>query len=299
MEITRIAELKPRTVWEITDDAFDLYREHFALLASVSAVIFAPALILVSTAGVEAVGNFFNATGDKNAFRDAAIGFAWLYPLLSAAYITHFGATAVAVRDYLTGSTPTIVSVYKRTFRRFFALLLVALLVGLLAFVSTCTYIGPLLVGAYYSFAAHGIVLEDRRIVDSVKRSRQIAGSYFSKSFGLLCLMGFIALALTIGAITVVALGFSLVPKYVTVAPAGGGRSVDGYVQLLTAGIMLVLIAPLPAIATTLLYYDLRVRREGLDIESEAQAWDVALAPDPFQGVLNPKVPKPKKGGKK
>ncbi|MBC8143476.1 MAG: hypothetical protein H7Y38_18765, partial [Armatimonadetes bacterium] len=294
-----LADLKPRTVWEITDDAFDLYREHFVLLGGVSAVIFAPALLLLSTAGVEAFGNFLDATGSRTATRDAAIGFAWLYPLLAAAYVTHFGATALAVRDYLTGETPTIISVYKRTFRHFFPLLVIALMVGLLAFISTCTYIGPLLVGAYYSFSAHGIVLEDRRIVDSVKRSRQIAGAYFGKSFGLLCLMGFIALALTGGAIAVVALGFTFVPKDITATPPNGGRSISDYIQLLTAGLMAVLIAPLPAIATTLLYYDLRVRREGLDIESEAQAWDVALAPDPFQGVLNPKIPKPKKGGKK
>lgn len=298
MEITRLAELKPRTVWEITDDAFDLYREHFVLLGGVSAVIFAPALLLASTAGVDALVNFLGATESQTAARDAAIGLAWLYPLLTAAYITHFGATAIAVRDYLTGETPTILSVYKRTFRRFFALFVIALMVSLLAFVSTCTYVGPLLVGAYYSFSAHGIVLEDRRIVDSVKRSRQIAGSYFSKAFGLLCLMGFIALALITGAALVVGLGLTVVPKDITATPPGGGRSLGDLVQLLTVAIMAVLIAPLPAIATTLLYYDLRVRREGLDIESEANVWGVTLAPDPFQGVLNPKIPK-QKGGKK
>ena len=58
---------------------------------------------------------------------------------------------------------------------------------------------------------------------------------------------------------------------------------------------LLLLLLPLPAIATTLLYYDLRVRREGLDVEAEAAAWGVPLAPDPFGGVLNPKQPKPAK----
>jgi hypothetical protein len=42
-----------------------------------------------------------------------------------------------------------------------------------------------------------------------------------------------------------------------------------------------ILIAPLAPIAVTLLYYDLRVRREGLDIEAQAAVIGYPLAPDP------------------
>ena len=299
MEITRLADLKPRTVWEITDDAFDLYRERFALLSGVSAVVFAPTFLLLSTAGVAAWKQWAAISSGPETAKSAALNLAWLLPLLAGAYVLHFGATALGVRDLLSGETPSLVGVYRRALHRFFPLLLAALAIGLLALVSFCTYVGPPLVLAYHAFVSHGILLEDRKIGDSVKRSRAIAGAYFGKSFGLLCLMGFIGLALVVGAVAVVSLGFEFLPKEAGATPTGG-RSMEDILQTLTVSLMVVLIAPLPAIATTLLYYDLRVRREGLDLESEAEAWGVTLAPDPFAGILNPKTPKvPKQKGAK
>ena len=170
MEITRLADLKPRTVWEITDDAFDLYRERFALLSGVSAVVFAPTFLLLSTAGVAAWKQWAAISSGPETAKSAALNLAWLLPLLAGAYVLHFGATALGVRDLLSGETPSLVGVYRRALRRFFPLLLAALAIGLLALVSFCTYVGPPLVLAYHAFVSHGILLEDRKIGDSVKR---------------------------------------------------------------------------------------------------------------------------------
>lgn len=297
MEITRLADLKPRTVWEITDDAFDLYRERFALLASVSAVVFAPAYILASTLGVAAFANFTDINDGPEVLGAFALNMAWLIPVLTGAYILHFGATALAVRDFLTGETATLIGVYKRALRRIFPLLFASLIVGLIGFVSLCIWVGPILVAAYYCFTAHGIVLEERKMFESLRRSRDMAQSYFGKSLGLFCLMSFIILALVVGIESLVAVLFALIPKSAT-GTAFELKTAEEVVSTVAGSVIAVLIAPLPAIATTLLYYDLRVRREGLDVESEAAAWGVPLAPDPFNGVLNPKIPK-NKGGRK
>jgi hypothetical protein len=45
VEISTLADLRPRTVWEIVDDAFDLYRERFALFASLAATVYVPAFV--------------------------------------------------------------------------------------------------------------------------------------------------------------------------------------------------------------------------------------------------------------
>ncbi len=298
MEITRLADLKPRTVWEITDDAFDLYRERFALLVGVSAVVFAPAYLLASTAGAAALRRFDSAFDGPDAFGRFALDMAWLIPVLFGAYILHYGATALAVRDILTGEPATLGNVYKRAFRRVLPLLFASILIGLIGFVSVCITVGPVLVAAYYCFTAHGILLEERKLGDSLKRSRDMAQSYFGKSLGLLCLMGFVILALAVGIQSLVALVFALIPKESGTATAFELKTVEELVGTVAGSVIAVLIAPLPAIATTLLYYDLRVRREGLDVESEAAEWGVTLAPDPFGGILNPKIPKPK-GGRK
>jgi hypothetical protein len=46
-----------------------------------------------------------------------------------------------------------------------------------------------------------------------------------------------------------------------------------------------LLIAPVQGIALTLLYFDLRVRREGLDIVAQATEQGYRLAPDPFGDI--------------
>ncbi|MBC7807260.1 MAG: hypothetical protein H7145_14055, partial [Akkermansiaceae bacterium] len=286
MEITRLADLKSRTVWEITDDAFDLYRERFALLVSVSAVVFAPAYILASTVGVAAVSDFNNIFEGPDELATFAISMAWLIPVLTGAYILHFGATALAVRDILTGETATLVNVYKRAFRRIFPLLLASLVIGAIGFVVACTTVGPILVAAYYCFTVHGILLEERKLGEALKRSVDMTKSYFGKSLGLLCLMASIILALVVGIESLVALLFAIVPKESgTAGTAFEMKTAEDVVSAVAGSVIAVVIAPLPAIATTLLYYDLRVRREGLDVESEAAEWGVVLAPDPFGGV--------------
>ncbi len=300
MEITRLADLKPRTIWEIIDDAFDLYRERFALLAGVSAAVFAPAFLLFITLGVGGLKTYTGVADGPGGLRDWAINMAWLIPTMVLAYMLQFGATAVAVRDILTGVPSTVASVYRSTFRRFLPLLLAALGISLFGLIWACTWIGPAVVAIYYCFTVHGILLEDRKLGDSLKRSVDMAKNYFGKSFGLFCLMGFILGALVLGMVGLVTAGFAILPKESGTTAPFESQTVQNTVMAVASSLITVLVAPLPAIATTLLYYDLRVRREGLDIESEAATWGIPLAPDPFGGVLSPKNPKqakPPRGG--
>ena len=295
MEITRLADLKPRNVWEITDDAFDLYRERFALLASISAVVFAPTLLLYNIVAAGIFGHIGQITDSPTYAWGAYRDLAWSLPLMGMAYTIQIGATAIAVRDILTGETTTLGSAYKRLFKKFFPILLAAIMVGLITLVSFCFIIGPILVMAWYTFVPHTLLLEDRKLLDAAKRSRDIGSNYFGKIFGLLCLMTSITYLLTLGFQGIIEMAFSILPTAPNSATPYELEATKHIVTTVSSSIITILFTPLSAIATTLLYYDLRVRREGLDIESEAEEWNVPLAPDPFGGVLNPKLPKPQK----
>jgi hypothetical protein len=54
--------------------------------------------------------------------------------------------------------------------------------------------------------------------------------------------------------------------------------------QILRSLATLALI-PVTGIATTLLYYDHRVRREGIDFDEQARAQNIEMAPDYFGGI--------------
>jgi hypothetical protein len=303
VEISSLAELRPRHVWDIVDDAFDLYRERFALFGSIAAAIYVPALVVTNlyltsqyTAKLRAAQS---VTTDPFALVSVASeNYLLILPLFGLAYVLQLGATAGAVDDILKGESPTLKTALGKMARRLFPLLGAALIVAIVVGLSTCgVWVGlPLFAVALYSFFAQAVMVENKGLFKAERRSRDLSGSHYPKALGMLCLLLLIGSLLGFGLAGVVSMGYEFLPRF------GGdvyAREQQRFVVNLVSGSLIaLLLAPLPGIATTLLYYDIRVRREGLDIESEAARRGVALAPDPFGGVLNPKVPKQKSGRK-
>jgi len=300
MEINSLTDLRPRTVWDIVDDAFDLYREKFTLFAGMAAVVMVPTyavyLALTASSYGELMAQASRGGGAGNPFdalRPLFNGFAVWGPLFLVAYVLQQGATAVAVDDYLQGREATLKTSYTRTVRRLFPLVLSALLVGLFAlFGLLAIYIGFVIVYAYYAFVPQAVVLENKGVWASIKRSRDLANNFFGKSFGLLCLTALIISILSGGVQGILEIFTLLLPKTGDVAASQAQQMV---LKQAFSAVVGLLLYPLTPIATTLLYYDLRVRREGFDLASEARRIGYDLAPDPFGETLNPKIPKPAK----
>jgi hypothetical protein len=141
----------------------------------------------------------------------------------------------------------------------------VALVAGILAAV-----VLAVLVYVRLAFAAPALLLERLGVVAALRRSWRLVGGSFWRSFGILLLGAIIA-----GAINgLVQLPFSLIGN-LTGALAGG----DGSLGDVTTGMQIALVitnvgsvlastvtAPFTAALTALLYIDLRIRREGLDV---------------------------------
>jgi len=297
VEISTLAELRPRHVWDIVDDAFDLYRERFALFGSISAALYVPAFLIVNLYTTALYSEMLKgARGAATADPTGLLSLYWdslavVGPTFGIAFLLQLGATSVAVDDILKGGNPTLKSTYARALRRFFPLVFSALIIGVLMFVGLCgVYVGALLVLAYHLFVPQAIMIEGKGAWGAGKRARDLAGNHFGKAAGMLFLLLLIGALLGIGLAVLVETVYGAIPR------VGGdlfAREQQRFVlNTVSYSMIALLLAPLPGIATTLLYYDIRVRREGLDIESEAQRKGVALAPDPFGGVLNPKVPK-------
>ena len=61
-------------------------------------------------------------------------------------------------------------------------------------------------------------------------------------------------------------------------------------VEQAAGGLTFLIAEPLIGIALTLLYFDLRVRREGIDLASEAIEKNITLAQDPFGDLPSARV---------
>ena len=292
MEISRLSELRPRNVWDIIDDSFDLYRERFVPLCAVSAVVGAPAALASLAFQAGPLARFFKAaasTGSSNAeigslFAEFFLGIALALPLLMAAQILQHGAVAVVVDDYLHGRHDiSLKRTYKRLFEQAGTVLATALLFGILFVISFCAIfpIGTIYVLVIYALVGQVLVVERRGVWDTFRRSRLLSIAQWGRIFGLILVTFTLSALISGGIAAVVSVAFALTPTIKGMDSA----TVVYQQQMLSSAIESVaqlLIAPFSGIALSLMYYDIRVRQEGFDMVAQAEDMGVTLAPDPF-----------------
>lgn len=208
------------------------------------------------------------------------------------------GILIVAVSQAVLGRRPSVGEVWRRARPRVLALiglsllsaLIVVVVVGVLLIPGILLLVGSsevgggvalalgvvagvvvaVLVYVRLAFAAPALLLEQLGVVAALRRSwRLVAGSWW-RSFGILLLGAIIA-----GAINgLVQLPFSvigsLVGAFVGDDPSGGEVTTGLQLSLVISNVGSVLAstvtAPFTAALTALLYIDLRIRREGLDV---------------------------------
>lgn len=263
--MTAIA-LQPRSAIEIVDAGFRLLRRFYPQLAALSVAALLPYIVLVLLVG--------------GAPRNPALGL----PLLLVQFLCTTlaeAATIVAVSDgYLEGEAP-VASALGRTATRLGTLAAAALLRGLAVGVTAGITVAlsmvvfglvlprpfGLVFGAVLGFipafyvivrtfaVAPAVMLERRGALESLARSWELARGQVGRCFVALLLAWLIYIVL----IAVVSLLVGLLqPRNPTLS------------GVLSAA-FLALIFPLIGVVTTLLYYDLRVRREGFDLEMMAK----------------------------
>lgn len=296
---SRLSELRPRTVWDVVDDAFDLYRENFALFAGVSALVLAPAqlMTIVGTTGW-ARGLVAAQTNPEQALGSLLGTFAVLglsIPFDAFARVWQTGAIARAAEDRLGGeqNSVSVLQTWRRTLsgRRAGALFLAALAVALTMLgvgMLTC-FVGVFVVQVVWAFVAQAVVLEGRPAGEALGRSRALVTGYGWRVFGLILLLGLMVVILSGGVAAIMRIVAAFVPYF-----NQGDQATQQLRRLLAEQVVqalsATLLAPITPIALTLQYYDLRVRREGLDVEVQAEQIGYPLAADPFGSATSAAV---------
>lgn len=232
------------------DAAFQLYRRDPLPFITGLASVYVPWLLIVAMSGL---GSMMTGQSDPAAFDPGA----WTLVVFGGglAYILAASITTVLANDAYFGRVPDLTKAYRTLIQRLGHLLVATLIVG------ACLVIGFLLFflpGLYFFgrlFSNQQVVLlENVNGVAAVGRSWRLnKGSvrHVINTMGLVILLNF---AVGFGA----NLFARLIPSQI--------------VQLLIATVVSVLVYPMVGIIETLLYYDIRIRREGFDIEYLAAA---------------------------
>lgn len=290
--------LRPMEYGEIFNEAFDLYKRNFPLLVGIGAVVYVPYAIL-------------SAFGVDSELTQGLVTLGFFVPLLAA-----YGAIVKALADCYLGEPVTIGGAWRYILRRLLPYMLTWVLAalvlgGIIAGVSiliavavgargpgsgpmlalapvvlilALLAIGLILVAAFWlAFLPSVMVVEDRFYLAALRRSRDLSAGNWWRIF----VVGVFTFMVAYGVMFIVLILFGVfIGMRAAMTGDAGATDASGAVRgfmigmHLTYGLLQAVLTPVMALPFVLLYFDVRVRKEGFDIELLAREMG-ALPSDP------------------
>jgi hypothetical protein len=260
--------LRPLEIGDLLDETFRIYRRHFLLFAGISVILAIPSAGLAGYSFFALFSSLFQASNatqapDFNSFLPSLVLLAigYLVNLLLAPFTS--AAVVYAACESAQGRPVTIWDALRGVLRRYFAIFGYLFLIGLMALMFCLL---PLWIWIWVGWVAVLPVMfvENASLTQAMGRSWRLVEGRWWRSFLILFLV------LLVWYFSGVALqAFLSLANYLI------GILVSGYVALAIAQgaavILQALVTPLVQIAIVLIYFDLRVRREALDLFQLAQ----------------------------
>jgi hypothetical protein len=262
------AALRPLGVGDILDEAFRVYRENFGYLVKIGLAAFGPvAVVIALLSGLGAL-----ALGAAGVALAAGLG-----GILSAvASVIAFNATTYAVDGIRRGRPLPLGQALRQGLGRAPAMVGLGLIVAFAIMLLLITIVGWIWLAVLWSLGGTVLLLEGGGITRALSRSRELVRGSWWRVFGILVLIWLISffISFAIGAVGGLLAGVLTVAGQS--APVEVARAI---VQALFNAVAQALSEPFGAAGTVLLYYDLRVRKEGLDLQERAEGLLAPQAP--------------------
>lgn len=285
--------LRPLNLADLLDQAVSLYRRNFAVFAGITAVVYIPVGIVQMSVGYLS-GSLRQGmpqhAGQLPWTQMGGLGIAWLGLLLVSLLAIPLGqgALAIAVSRRYLGEPVTVADAYQAVGNRWGPLILTVLVLGLAAFAGVLLCVIPgIYLGILWVFASPVVVLEGATgPVEAAKRSGQLVGDQWWHCFATYMVLSLLVYAISQAIIVPVSLA----------AIVGLMKSDPALAQAINQGLSAaasILVQPVLTVGLVLLYYDMRVRREGFDLELLAQALGTTLPTPAGEQALWTAVPPP------
>ena len=257
-------EIKERSLGEILDGAFQIYRNHFGVFVGVALCVVVPTALAVSlvtwlvtgsAAPVELDTVAPPAPGTQPNFDPIMrSGLATLLalPVQLLGAMVQDAVLTLAVADAYLGRSISFGGAFKRSTPALAALFGASALKSLgIGLGLVCCFIPGVVLMLRWALSSQAIMIEGKPVLESLARSRELTKGNYGRLVLLMVLMTVIGMGLHLGLRTVI-------PDSVEHVAVLG--------QLLPL-LPQVLVAPVTSAALTLAYFDLRVRKEGFDLE--------------------------------
>ena len=252
------AALRPRTVPEVLDATFNLLRRDYLKYLTIMAIVNLPNMLLTAFWMQSAFSSI--ALSDDSEMAMATMGaggmivpfISWLvfFPFIDAA-LSAAAADAYMGREISVGGTLRLLG------KRFGTLIVVAIFRGLAMVLGLVLLVLP---GVYaflhYLLAPVVAMVEEKKGGETLARSGDLSRGYKGKLFLAMFALYFINICLSM-------------------LPSIAAMVVNNATVLTVVTILVTLFFhPMFPVASTVLYYDARIRKEGFDLELLAQDLD-------------------------
>jgi hypothetical protein len=239
--MSQLAHTHPRRATEILDSSFQFYRAHFGDLLVLSALLLVPPVL---------IGAFMP--------QPIQIVFQFVFNLM---FLVSQGAIALMVAGAIEQDRALSAGEVLRALgNRAGSVIAVSIMSGILIALGALFLLIPgVLIAVWTVVATPVAAIEGLRNSAALSRSRNLARGQFWHVLGTMLLAWIIVMVLVFGLAIALGLLFGLVavPERLT--------------QMLTQ-LLMVPLFPLIAVTASLLYYDLRVRGEGADVQAMVDA---------------------------
>jgi len=266
MSVSPPLRLRPLEIGDLLDETFRMYRRHFVLFAGISAILSIPSAALFALL----LGSFSSVLQQSNG---TLTDVSFLTPLL-AAFAAGFvislvilpftmGAVMYAACESSLGRPVTAGGVFFGVLRRYFPLLgyWTLFLVSLYLALALCVLPVILWIWIFVSWIAvtPAMFVENIGLGAAMGRSWRLVEGRWWRTFLILFLMVILWWVVQIALGAFLQLGQVLLQLFVSPFLAAAISAASG--QIVGA-----VVNPILQIAIVLIYFDLRVRKEGMDL---------------------------------
>jgi len=254
-------DLRPLSIGDILDRTFSLYRRHFLLFVGIVGI--PQLLVLVFALGQTLFS--WSTTDILTGTRNIGIGILVLlvYVVVAIlAYLYSQGGTMLAVSEIYLGRTATIAESLRNVGADIGSLLGLAILSGLAIGGAFILLIVPgIYVACRLLVCLPATLIEKRSPREALSRSFELTKGFAGRAFVILVL----SVVLSYAAVLLLTM-----PTAIALAAKVGGPSMTIFWTAMTqvgSAIGSILVTPILRIATAVFYFDLRVRKEGFDLQ--------------------------------
>jgi len=285
-QIMQEQRFEPMSIGRILDRSFRIYRANFIHFIAITAIILVP-ISLIQLVGISMIGqgipsessmmNDVEMEEPQNTEAEGAYSEESVYEeeeetdYSPGGFLMIFGTSLVnaaltkSVSASYLGCEVSVGEAYQAVIPKIMTLIGAGILVGLIVMFGYMLLIVPgVIFGLWYSLTNPAIIVENCKATEALKRSKALAKGNLGKIFGVLFVTGIITNLITYL--------FGMMGGVFSKILMSGNFVLNQICNQIFTVAGQILGIPIMAAAIILLYYDLRIRKEGFDLEMMAQS---------------------------